>query len=286
MNGIMDGRFNLIISGGCSGSFNMSADLSILDRYKKVDDFTRRSTLRIYYFSPPTLSLGFFQKDKNKDRDKKAQDTSESVIERAKSKGYDIVSRPTGGRAVLHKSEITYSITSSYKTGIFAGKLLETYNKVSEFLKLFFINLGLKPDDNFSSGAAADNTKNNSSGLLLKKNNFNCFLKTHSYEITFGGKKICGNSQRRSDTAFLQHGSIYIDYNPLEHIELFEGGDFNGNSEYFKNITGIKQEMKKAGVAFDLNYLEFDNLSKIMADSFGNAYNLDPEPADLTIAGI
>ncbi|MHB1696739.1 MAG: lipoate--protein ligase family protein [bacterium] len=282
MNVITEGHFNLIISGGCSGSFNMSADLSLLDRYKIADDFSSRPTLRIYYFSPPALSLGFFQKDKSKDKDIKAKDASESVIERAKNKGYDIVLRPTGGRAVLHKNEITYSITSSYKTGIFAGKLLETYKKAGEFLKLFFISLGLNPDANFPSGAASDNAKN-SSGLPLKKNNFNCFLKAHSYEITFGGKKICGNSQRRSDTAFLQHGSIYIDYNPVEHIELFEDGDSNGNAEYFKNITGIKQEMKRAGIDFDLNYLGFDNLSKIMVDSFRNAYNLEPEPADLQI---
>jgi lipoate-protein ligase A len=278
MNGITAERFNLIISGGCSGSFNMSADLSLLDKYKAADDFSSRPTLRIYYFSPPALSLGFFQKDK----DIKAKDAGESVIERAKSKGYDIVLRPTGGRAVLHKNEITYSITSSYKTGIFAGKLLETYKKAGEFLKLFFINLGLNPDGNFPSGAAADNTKH-SSGSPLKKNNFNCFLKAHSYEITFGGKKICGNSQRRSDTAFLQHGSIYIDYNPVEHIELFEGGDPGGNAEYFKNITGIKQEMKKAGIDFDSNYLGFGSLSRIMVDSFRNAYNLEPEPADLQI---
>jgi|GEM_PF-2654128 len=275
--GLKDGCFNLIISGGCSGSFNMSADLSLLDKYKTDDDFSSRPTLRIYYFSPPALSLGFFQKDK---------DIDPGIIEKAKQKGYDIVLRPTGGRAVLHKNEITYSITASYKNGIFAGKLLETYKKAGEFLNLFFINLGLNPDSNFPSymgmgtGTVADH-KQNRSGLPFKKNNFNCFLKAHSYEITFGGKKICGNSQRRSDTAFLQHGSIYIDYNPIEHIELFENGDSKGNAEYFKNITGIKQEMKKTGIDFDSNYLDFDNLSKIMADSFRKAYNLEPEPTDL-----
>ncbi len=258
--------FNLIISGSGSGSgsFNMSADLFLLNKYKIVDDFSSRPTLRLYYFSPPALSLGFFQKDKDIDK---------RIIEKAKRKGYDIVSRPTGGRAVLHKSEITYSITASYKSGIFAGKLIETYKKIGEFLYLFFIKMGLKPDTGGVNGGSTQD-KNN----MTAKNNFNCFLKAHSYEITFGGRKICGSSQRRNGAAFLQHGSIYIDYNPKEHIELFNDGNFAENQEYFNNITGIRQEMEKAGVKYSLNDLSFDRFSKIMVESFSEAYNVKPIP--------
>ncbi len=264
--------FNLIISGGRPGSFNMSADLFLLDRYKITDDFSSRPTLRIYYFSPPALSMGFFQKDKDIDK---------RIIEKAKQKGYDIVSRPTGGRAVLHKAEITYSVTASYKNGIFAGKLIETYKKIGEFLYLFFVKLGLKPDIGGVNGVPPQN-KNNKNNKAAK-NNFNCFLKAHSYEITFEGRKICGNSQRRNDAAFLQHGSIYIDYNPGEHIELFNDGssadnNSNNNGEYFNNITGIRQETEKAGVDYSLSDLSFGRLSEIMSESFAEAYNVKPVP--------
>jgi lipoate-protein ligase A len=265
--------FNLIISGGHSGSFNMSADIFLLNRYKTADAFSANPTLRIYYFNPPALSLGFFQKDKNID---------DKIIEKAKNNGFDIVSRPTGGRAVLHKSEITYSVTASYKNGIFAGKLIETYKKISEFLYLFFIKLGLKPDNvnypniNIFRDKNKENKENNKNG----RNNFNCFLKAHSYEITFGGKKICGNSQRRNDFAFLQHGSIYIDYKPEEHIEIFggSGGDYNA---YFNNITGILREINKNKELNNLHKqtaeeLTFDYLSEILALSFSEAYNLEP----------
>jgi len=270
--------FNLIISGseGCSGSFNMSADLFLLNRYKIADDFSSRPTLRLYRFSPPTLSLGFFQKDK---------DIDPRIIEKAKQKGYDIVSRPTGGRAVLHKAEITYSVTASYKNGIFAGKLIETYKKIGIFLYLFFIKTGLKPDTEAAGGvlglALPQNKNKNNINKAAAKSSFNCFLKAHSYEITFGGRKICGNSQRRSDTAFLQHGSIYIDYNPEEHIELFKGENSADNPEYFNNITGIRQEMEKAGVNYNLNDLSFGSLSKIMVESFSEAYDVKPVPANL-----
>jgi lipoate-protein ligase A len=266
--------FNLIVSGsgGCSGSFNMSADLFLLGKYKIADDFSSRPTLRIYYFSPPALSLGFFQKDR---------DIDERIIEKAKKKGYDIVSRPTGGRAVLHKSEITYSVTASYKNGIFAGKLIETYKKIGDFLYLFFVKLGLKPDTGAGGLKGAPPQGKNNKNNKGAKNNFNCFLKAHSYEITFEGRKICGNSQRRSDSAFLQHGSIYIDYNPEEHIELFNGGsagDDDNNWEYFNNITGIRQEMEKAGADYSLSDLSFGRLSKIMAESFSEAYGVKPVP--------
>ena len=235
----------------------MAADLFLLNKYRTGGDFSSRPTLRLYYFSPPALSLGFFQKD---------EETRESIILKAKNKHYDIVRRPTGGRAVLHKNEITYCVVSSYKSGIFAGKLLETYKKVGEFLRLFFTGLGLNPDNNGFNRQNGDKIDK-----PVKKSDFNCFLKAHSYEITFGGKKICGNSQRRGETAFLQHGSIYTDYNPLEHIELFEGGNFNAG--YFNNITGIKQELNRVGKKFDLS---FRSLSEALAKSFQDAYNLKP----------
>ncbi len=275
-----DGYFNIIISGGCSGGFNMSADLSLLEGYRTAGDISERPTLRLYYFAPPALSLGFFQKDK----DRNSKNISDGIIAKAKDKGYDIISRPTGGRAVLHKNEITYSLTASYRKGIFAGELLETYKKAGEFLNLFFIKLGLNPDNNFSSDKTGK--IKNSFNPAFKKNNFNCFLKAHPYEITFGGRKICGNSQRRSDNAFLQHGSIYVDYNPAEHIELFEDGDLEANAEYFKNITGIKQEMERAKIDYVPRYLGFESLSGIIANSFSDAYGLKPKLAYLPITGL
>lgn len=268
MDNYSDGCFNLVVSGGCSGSANMAVDSFLLDQYKTDNDFTSRPTLRLYYFAPPTLSLGFFQKDKDV--------IGKSVILRAEDKHYDVVKRPTGGRAVLHKNEITYSVVSSYKDGLFAGKLLETYKKVGEFLYLFFTRLGLSPDDGL---CYSENTKIGNKAKVDKKrkeSDFNCFLKTHSYEITFGGKKICGNSQRRNEKAFLQHGSIYVDYNPLDHIDLFEGG--NVDAGYFNKITGIKQKLNEASISFDLS---FGSLSNVLAKSFGDAYDLKPMAVSL-----
>jgi lipoate-protein ligase A len=302
--------YNLIFSGGERGAANMAEDLHILNRYRHLDDFTVCPTLRLYFFSPPALSLGFFQ---NK--------LDGELIKRAKSQGYDIVRRPTGGRAVLHLNEITYSVAASYKSGIFAGRLMETYRIISDFLYNFFLKIGLSPDIRAQNFVNNLNSVNNISNTENNNKNFNCFLKAHSYEITFSGKKICGNSQRRNDTAFLQHGSIYIDYNPEEHCELFENNLVgNGNKEvnidkddecknklnifleskkeynrttanakdykdYAEKITGIKQELlkKNAGnskdpkkqIAHDYGtLLDKNKLLNVLKTSFEETYNL------------
>jgi lipoate-protein ligase A len=338
--------FNLIYSGGEPGIVNMAKDSYILNRYRYLDDFTMRPTLRLYFFSPPALSLGFFQ---NK--------LDNELIKKAKNKKYDIVRRPTGGRAVLHLNEITYSVIASYKCGIFAGKLIETYKIISNFIYNFFLRIGLNPDA--TSAFAQKKTKKYFNGIVnnicddikdieaskinntdinkinkvhsnifsdesayaivsvnnteqdrnvlkstivdtvnkeIINKNFNCFLKAHSYEVTFSGKKICGNSQRRNDTAFLQHGSIYIDYNPEEHYELFENnyGDTENNGDekldskkkyddkvkdYFEKITGVKQELARNNTqhtkAIDYNkLLDKNRLLNALKTSFIETYSL------------
>ncbi|RZD15687.1 MAG: hypothetical protein EVJ46_09160 [Candidatus Acididesulfobacter guangdongensis] len=299
--------YNLIFSGGERGAVNMAKDLHILNRYRHLDDFTARPTLRLYFFSPSALSLGFFQ---NK--------LDVELIKRAKLQGYDIVRRPTGGRAVLHVNEITYSVAASYKSGIFAGRLMETYRIISDFLYNFFLKIGLNPD---SCSQNVVNSVGNAGNAENNNKNFNCFLKAHSYEITFSGKKICGNSQRRNDAAFLQHGSIYIDYNPEEHCELFENNYGNNNNEeanidkydegrnklniclenkkeynkikvkdykdYAEKITGIKQELLKKDpgdskginkqIDYDYDYstlLDKNKLLSVLKTSFEETYNL------------
>ena len=305
MNG--DNGYNLIFSGGARGAVNMAEDLHILNRYRHLDDFTVRPTLRLYFFSPPALSLGFFQ---NK--------LDGELIKRAKSQGYDIVRRPTGGRAVLHLNEITYSVAASYKSGIFSGRLMETYKIISDFLYNFFLKIGLNPDSRVQN-VVNSNSSENVGNAENNNKNFNCFLKAHSYEITFSGKKICGNSQRRNDTAFLQHGSIYINYNPEEHCELFENNCGNNNNEevnidktdedknelnicleskkeynqikakdykdYAGKITGIKQELLKKNACdskdpkkqIDYDYgtlLDKNKLLSVLKTSFEETYNL------------
>jgi len=144
-------------------------------------------TLRFYKWEPACLSLGYFQK------------TEEVDLEGCYEQGIDLVRRPTGGRAVLHKNELTYSVT--IPLSILPGKLLETYKVLStaltEGLKLVGLPAQLTP-----------------AKKKLETNSAACFDVASSYEINSDGKKLIGSAQTRRGEALLQHGSIPLfDYN-------------------------------------------------------------------------
>jgi len=175
--------WRLIIDSPLKGSSNMAVDESMLVHCSE----NQIPTLRFYKWEPACLSLGYFQK------------TGEIDLEACSDQGIDVVRRPTGGRAVLHKNELTYSVT--IPLSILPGKLLETYRVLStaltEGLKILGLPAQLTPAQK-----------------KLETNSAACFDVASSYEINSDGKKLIGSAQTRRGEALLQHGSIPLfDYN-------------------------------------------------------------------------
>jgi lipoate-protein ligase A len=141
-------------------------------------------TLRLYAWEPACLSLGH------------AQPYSDVDESRLRERGWDIVRRPTGGRAILHTDELTYSIASSSTEEVVAGSLLESYNRIATALlravRLLGMNAEAKP------GAGSESHSPNPV----------CFEVPSSYEITVNGKKLVGSAQARRREGVLQHGSL------------------------------------------------------------------------------
>ncbi|MER3459321.1 MAG: lipoate--protein ligase family protein [Chloroflexota bacterium] len=144
-------------------------------------------TVRFFAWQPPCLSLGY------------AQDAAEADVDRCRARGWDIVRRPTGGRAILHIDELTYSVVAPASDPRVAGGVLESYNRLSEALVAGLHHLGLMPErakpiyqDRGALGAA-------------------CFDGPAGYEITVGGRKLIGSAQMRRQGLVLQHGAL-----PLE----------------------------------------------------------------------
>jgi lipoate-protein ligase A len=171
-------------------AFNMAADFFLLKLAEKED----KVFLRFYKWEKPTVSFGKNQKN----------------IEKLKNyfnlKGYDIVKRPSGGRAVLHHNDFTYSFIAPLK--FFKKQNLKNiyYDIAEPFLKTFKFfkeNVTLK-------------TKEKSD--YFKK--FMCFSSTSLYEIKKDGKKLLGSAQYRTANAVLQHGTGYYD-KPLEDGKYF-----------------------------------------------------------------
>jgi lipoyl(octanoyl) transferase len=182
-------------TGAAGGYENMATDEAI---FLSCRQGAAPPTLRLYGWKPPAVSLGYFQK-------------VESAVdaEECRRRGIGVVRRMTGGRAVLHHHELTYAVIAPDNAHPFSPTVLETYMTIGSCLLNFFNDLGLNAQwvalrDKYRGAAAS------------KHETASCFSAPSWYEITVGGKKICGSAQKRGDGVFLQHGSILIDHDPDE----------------------------------------------------------------------
>jgi lipoate-protein ligase A len=160
----------------------MAVDEAILEHVHRGDSLP---TLRLYAWDPPCLSLGH------------GQPYSDVDLERLRSRGWDVVRRPTGGRAILHTDELTYSVTAPTDDPRAAGTLLESYSRLAQALSTALRNLGIPVE--------IEKHVQNAPGAMP---NPVCFEVPSSYEITVAGKKLVGSAQARKKGGVLQHGSL------------------------------------------------------------------------------
>jgi len=203
-------------SGPASGAENMAMDEKLLAEAAKGSAVP---VLRFYTWAPSAVSLGRFQ------------DEASSVNATACRKhGIDIVRRITGGRAVLHRHELTYSVISPIDNELFPNDVLGTYKVLAAGLLAGFVRLGVPAEMVSPSGDRAAMVKHNRSEP-------SCFSSPSWYEILAQGRKIVGSAQRRITGAFLQHGSILIDHDPALEAEVIPGGGLQAA------VTSIRQEL-------------------------------------------
>jgi lipoate-protein ligase A len=161
----------------------MAVDESILEHIYRGESIP---TLRLYAWNPPCLSLGYAQPFSDVDM------TRPPVAQR----GWEIVRRATGGRAILHTDELTYSVTAPADEPLVAGTILESYNRLARALFAAVQDLSLSVE-------MKEHGKPTSQNL-----NPVCFEVPSTYEITVGGKKLIGSAQARKKEGVLQHGSL------------------------------------------------------------------------------
>lgn len=143
-------------------------------------------TLRLFAWDPPCLSLGI------------AQPASDVDLSALKARGWDIVRRPTGGRAILHTDELTYSVAAAADEDVVSGGVLESYRRLAAALIAALKRLEL--------AATADREYDLPPGS--SPNGAVCFEVPSKYEITVNGKKLIGSAQARSMGGVLQHGTL------------------------------------------------------------------------------
>jgi lipoate-protein ligase A len=199
----------LLITGPGEAAFNMALDQAIAEAVRAG---RAPATIRFYGWERPAVSLGSFQ----------GIDGINAGF--LKETGIPIVKRPTGGRAILHGNELTYSVSSRYE-GKLRGNLFACYRTISEALEAAIRKLGVpvearrrreKPDAR--PGGPAHGHSNSAV----------CFQSVSFGEITFGGRKLVGSAQKRWTDGFLQQGSIPYEIDAALHAKVFP--DFDGEA--------------------------------------------------------
>lgn len=176
--------WRLMITPPARGAWNMAVDEAILEQAGRGESLP---TLRLYAWDPACLSLGH------------AQPFADVDTPRRRERGWDVVRRATGGRAILHTDELTYSVTGSAEEPALVGGVLESYNRIAQALLLAVKNLGLPVEMKQIVGQVSN---------LTDTVNPICFEVPSTYEITVAGKKLIGSAQARKREGVLQHGSL------------------------------------------------------------------------------
>jgi lipoate-protein ligase A len=175
--------WDLIVDPPATGAENMARDRELLDQLVGGE---RGATLRFYSWSPACISLGLGQREEILD------------LDAVRAAGLDVVQRPTGGQALLHDREVTYSVVASQQDPAVGGDLMRTYHAITDAFLAGLADLGIAGE-----GAACEPRP--AAGVTPV-----CFASASAEEILVGGRKLLASAQWRSRGAFLQHGSLLL----------------------------------------------------------------------------
>jgi lipoate-protein ligase A len=176
-----------------AGMFNMAFDEALAGWLR--DDPSGPSVFRLYGWNPHALSIGFHQD---------IEEFNAPALARA---GIDLVRRPTGGKAILHANELTYSVV----TTIGARGPRELYRWINEGLLCGLRRLGIE--------AGLSDQEPDFRALYREPGSIPCFASSSRSEIQSSGRKLIGSAQRRYGRVILQHGSFLLG---PEHRRLVE----------------------------------------------------------------
>lgn len=211
-------------------------------------------TLRFYQWAPPCLSLG------------RRQPLSGIDLERCTRDGVDVVRRATGGLAILHTDELTYSIATTPDDPRAAGAILDAYRALSRGLVAGLRLLGIPAEMSPVVPAGAQGTS------------AACFEVPSAYEIVAGDRKLIGSAQVRTQGRVMQHGSL-----PLR-------GDIARIVDYLRYETPGERESLRAHLSERAATLgaalgreaPFSEAAEAMARGFAEALNIRLEAGNLS----
>mgnify|MGYP005838275453 CR=1 FL=1 len=188
--------WRLIDDTARTGQYNMDFDLELAANCNEDEIY-----VRFYQWDPYCISLGANQKK------------SEINLELLEKNGFDVVHRPTGGRAIFHSEEITYSVVIPLAIGLSPK---EIYQAISEALAKGLVKYSPQLQQ-----IALESIQPNFLDILKQQSGGICFASTAKNELKFSGKKIVGSAQKKLKSVVLQHGSILCGAKHRELVDYF-----------------------------------------------------------------
>lgn len=242
-----------------SGAVNMAVDEAIAEAAAAG---AVPPTLRFYRWHIPTVSLGRFQKLADVDETQMA------------AHGYDLVRRATGGRAILHVDELTYSVAGSIEDPHMAGGVMDAYLRFSNALLSGLTSLGLKAEKAGSRSRAG------------RELSAACFETPSAYEITAWGRKLMGSAQSRRKGYVLQHGSLPLwgDVTRLvDVLALTCAAKERLRQQLLRQAITLAEALELPPAS---KQLSFPHVAAAMAGGFASALDHDPEPGTLSASEL
>jgi lipoate-protein ligase A len=207
-------------------------------------------TLRLYAWEPPSLSLG------------RGQPIVEVDLEACTHDGVDVVRRPTGGRAILHTDELTYSVVAPLNEPRLEGDIVTSYRRLSRALLAALEHLSVVVESRHRADGTPDRSD---SAPGNNPPNPVCFEVPSHYELTTAdGRKIVGSAQMRTQDAVLQHGTL-----PL-------AGDIARICRYLVDAPDLARVRARAATVEQALgcSISWKEAADAMVQGFGSALNL------------
>lgn len=248
----------LLRTGHLDGATNMAIDEMLLINSHHLLKQPYQVILRLYGWSKPTLSLGYFQSPSLIINSLRGNNQSENF-------SFDIVRRLTGGATILHDIEVTYSFIIAENSPLVPAETTESYKVICYGIIKGLEKVGVKAE--FFKVADGANSKD-----YAAKSDF-CFANHSKYDVVFDAKKLVGSAQRRKNGLILQHGSIILDIDEQRNRYLLAKGiNCFQEAVSLKNILGWR--------------LDFEQATQILVEGFRLALGIDFKDENLTSTEI
>ena len=241
--------WRLLSDGDLPGARNMARDVALLE---SVSENRGAPTLRLYGWSPPCLSLG------------RHQGVNAADLDFCAEHGIDVLRRPTGGRALLHHLELTYSLVAPLGRGPIPRHMQEVYRRICEPLVTACRTLGVRAE--LTTGEVNLQLPGPASTVP-------CFQAPAGGEVVVAGRKLIGSAMRSHLGAILQHGAILLDWDS----EMQAGSMGLDNDRLLRpTITTFAEQLGSAP--------ELDQLGNALIKAFSDHLGVHFEAGEPSVA--